>query len=497
MANTITLTATSAGDGCENFQIFKNVSSSANLVNTVTRAQMLAGVNITSADSQTSTYVIKCLPDGPSQTVTNCATGSIGLVSSSCDNSKTYSGNKVFPAVYIVPLGTDTGIVNARGNMLAQPDKTEIYWSGSKVLDTGYRGATGYQTQLNTALTNDYGVAPETIVGGGNWTGSFQKDTALPTECIVKVYGPLTGTAWSVTVDCPVGGTLTTPTPTPTNAVSNGDCDDFGNLACVSDCSDPGFQTSNSRTITETFVLNPGKKTSVRPMGEIYVGGMGQYSNTYNNANFSFLKNSSGTILASYTQSAAVDYQSQNFAGLAGPTTQYSMNGGNFYDQDDIRLRYELTTPGTYTLEVQQIDCINGNGDNALFPLACTNLTNNTNTLNHAAAYDAVQYVFKSVFNGVGMNQQMAVQNIVKFATGRTSVSQNTYYNIKYQSIEVVDPDDSTNIIGKFTKRNNNARVRYFIDGIQSVAYFANVNMSGSLSNGASQTDNWTYREYS
>ena len=89
------------------------------------------------------------------------------------------------------------------------------------------------------------------------------------------------------------------------------------------------------------------------------------------------------------------------------------------------------------------------------------------------------------------------VQNIVKFATGRTSVSQNTYYNIRYQSIEVVDPDDSTNIIGKFTKRNNNARVRYFVDGIQSVAYFANVNMSGSLSNGASQTDNWTYREYS
>ena len=497
MANTITLTATSAGDGCENFQIFKNFSSSANLVNTVTRAQMLSGVNITAADSQTSTYVIKCIPDGPTQTVTNCATGSIGLVSSSCDNSKSYSGNTVFPAVYIVPLGTDTGIVNAQGNMFAVPDKCEIYWSGSKVLDTGYRGDTGQQSALNNALTNTYGVAPETIVGPGFWTGSFQKDTVLPTECIVKVYGPLTGTAWQVTVDCPVDGTLATPTPTPNNSVSGGDCDDFGNLACVSDCSDPGFQTSNSRTITETFVLNPGKKTSVRPMGEIYIGGMGQYSSTFNNVNFSFLKNSSGTILASYTQSAAIDYQSQNFAGLAGPTTQYSMNGGPFLDHDDVRLRYEVTTPGTYTMEVQQIDCINGNGDNALFPLACTDLTNNTNTQNHAAAYDAVQYVFKSVFNGVGFSQQQAVQNIVKFATGRTSVSEGTYYNMRYQSIEVVDPDDSTNIIGKFTRRSLNARVRWFEDGIQSVAYFANVNMSGSLSNGASQTDNWTYREYS
>ncbi len=497
MANTITLTATSAGDGCENFQIFKNVSSSANLVNTVTRAQMLSGVNITDATAQTSTYVIKCIPDGPTQTVTNCATGSIGLVSSSCDNSKTYSGNRVFPAVYIVPLGTDTGIVNARGNMLAQPDKTEIYWSGSKVLDTGYRGATGYQTQLNTVLTNDYGVAPETIVGGGNWTGSFQKDTALPTECIVKVYGPLTGTAWSVTVDCPVGGTLTTPTPTPTNAVSGGDCDDFGNLACVSDCSDPAFQTQNSRTITETFTLNVGKKTKIRPLGDIYVGGMGQYNNSFQNANFSFVKDSLGNILASYTQSAQMKFQSVNFAGLALPATHYSLNGGPFYLNNDVRLQYQLTTPGTYTLEVQQIDCINGNGDNAIFPLACEDLSDQTNTENHAAAYDAVQYVFKAVFNGVGFSQQQAVQNIVKFATGRSSVSENTYFNIALQSIEVVDPDDSTNIIGKFTKRNNQARVRWFEDGIQSVAYFAQVNMSGSLSNGASQTDNWTYREYS
>ena len=497
MSNTITLTATSAGDGCENFQIFKNFSSSANLVTTVTRAQMLAGVGITDSDSQTSTYVIKCIPDGPSQTVTNCATGSIGLVSSSCDNSKTYSGNVVFPAVYIVPLGTDTGIVNARGDMLQQPDKTEIYWSGSKVLDTGYRGSTGYQTQLNTALTNTYGVAPETIVGGGIWSGSFEKRTALPSECIVKVYGPLTGTAWSVTVDCPVGGTLTTPTPTPTNAVSGGDCDDFGNLACVSDCSDPGFQTKNSRTITETFTLNAGKKTKIRPLGDIYVGGMGIYSPSFQNVNFSFVKNSSGTILASYTQSSKMDFQSIDFAGLALPATQYSLNGGPFYLNNDARLQFPITTPGTYTLEVQQIDCINGNGDNAIFPLACEDLSNTTTTPSHGAAYDAVQYVFKAVFNGVGMNEQIAVQNIVKFATGRSSVTQNVYYNIQYQSIEVVDPDDSTNIIGKFTKRSNAARVRYFIDGIQSVAYFANVNMSGSLSNGVVQNDNWTYREYS
>lgn len=119
-----------------------------------------------------------------------------------CGVSKETVGGTSFPHETIVTLGSTTGTVTLTFDGQSVPDKFEVWFEGVKVIDTGYRGAASYQTNLDTVLA-DKGLPPETITEPGTGTASFVKSTTV-TTALVKVYGPLPSTAWSFTLSCPV-----------------------------------------------------------------------------------------------------------------------------------------------------------------------------------------------------------------------------------------------------------------------------------------------------
>lgn len=119
-----------------------------------------------------------------------------------CGVDSSYSGGPSFPTQIAYNLGTGLGIVTLDYDMLSVPDKAEVWFDGVKVIDTGYRGDSSYQSALDAELTS-LGQPTETIAGVGLGNDTFTKSTTT-SLCIVKVFGPLTGTAWSVQLSCPV-----------------------------------------------------------------------------------------------------------------------------------------------------------------------------------------------------------------------------------------------------------------------------------------------------
>jgi hypothetical protein len=106
------------------------------------------------------------------------------------------------PASYVITLGNNLGTVTLNYNASSVPDRFVVIYNGVVVIDTGYRGGSTYQSQLNSALA-DYNLPPSPIVGIGAGSASFFKNSSVPTAT-VEVYGPLPGTAWNFTLGCPV-----------------------------------------------------------------------------------------------------------------------------------------------------------------------------------------------------------------------------------------------------------------------------------------------------
>lgn len=119
-----------------------------------------------------------------------------------CGTQTQFDGGESFPTLLNVNLGAATGNVTLNFNAQSIPDKFEVWFDGVKVIDTGYRGSTFYQSQLNTALA-ERGLPIEAISGTGSGTASFSKTTTTQTA-LVKVYAPLENTLWSLTLGCPV-----------------------------------------------------------------------------------------------------------------------------------------------------------------------------------------------------------------------------------------------------------------------------------------------------
>lgn len=115
-----------------------------------------------------------------------------------CGTPVTYTGGPAFPSSTVIDLGTGTGLVTLTFNAYDIPDKFQVYFDGSKVIDTGYRGDTSYQAALNAELSS-----PETITAPGNGTASFTKGTAARFATVL-VYAPLPDTSWDFTLGCPV-----------------------------------------------------------------------------------------------------------------------------------------------------------------------------------------------------------------------------------------------------------------------------------------------------
>lgn len=119
-----------------------------------------------------------------------------------CGSATSYQGGQAFPTEYQVNLGTGTGDVILDFNANQIPDKFIVVFDGVEVINTGYRGSTAYQGQLDAALSGR-GLPSETIQGTGAGSTYFTKTTST-TNATIKVFAPLNNTAWTVTLNCPI-----------------------------------------------------------------------------------------------------------------------------------------------------------------------------------------------------------------------------------------------------------------------------------------------------
>lgn len=114
----------------------------------------------------------------------------------------TFQGNVTFPTIYNINLGTATGLVTLTFDAYGIPDKFIVKFDGQEVINTGYRGNTIWQPNLDVELTQR-GLPTETIIAPPNGTASFNKTTNTETAQLI-VYAPLTNTGWEATLSCPV-----------------------------------------------------------------------------------------------------------------------------------------------------------------------------------------------------------------------------------------------------------------------------------------------------
>lgn len=122
------------------------------------------------------------------------------IIQGVCGQQYTYTGNQDYPERYVFNLGV-TGTSTLTYNAIGIPDKWVIVQDGVIILDTGYRGSTNYQTDLDNALAAR-GLPPETIQGGPSGTAQFTVSTLSPVY--VYVYAPLSGTSFITTISCPI-----------------------------------------------------------------------------------------------------------------------------------------------------------------------------------------------------------------------------------------------------------------------------------------------------
>lgn len=119
----------------------------------------------------------------------------------SCGVPIPYTGGQTYPTIQVINLGSGTGTVVLDYDAFGIPDKFIVEFDGVEVINTGYRGDSGYQSFLDASLAS-YGASPETIMGRPTGSDSFVKSTAT-TTATVYVYAPISGTAWSFTLQCP------------------------------------------------------------------------------------------------------------------------------------------------------------------------------------------------------------------------------------------------------------------------------------------------------
>lgn len=143
-------------------------------------------------------------------TITNKVTGcsaqrnvpiNISAPSVPCDQAFNHSGN-TGDFFYFIDFGNDTGTAGIDYNAFSIPDRFIIEWDGNVVADSGYVGASSYNSSLIQA-----GVPQSLINTGSPSTGSgtltFNKNKSTPTKAKIIVQAPLGSTGWNVQGRCP------------------------------------------------------------------------------------------------------------------------------------------------------------------------------------------------------------------------------------------------------------------------------------------------------
>ena len=122
------------------------------------------------------------------------------LIQGTCGTQYTFTGNQDYPERYVFNLNA-TGTSTLTYQAYSLPDKWIVVQDGVVILDTGYRGSSTYQEDLNAALA-DRGLPPETIQGVGSGAANFTVSTLSPVY--VYVYAPVGGTSFQTTISCPI-----------------------------------------------------------------------------------------------------------------------------------------------------------------------------------------------------------------------------------------------------------------------------------------------------
>jgi hypothetical protein len=143
--------------------------------------------------TKTSTHTIAPTPTNNS--VVNCDTV-VDLIIDFCGEM-----------VYEVNLGTDVGLINFNYNSLQSPDRFIVIWDGNVVINTGFRGDSSYNSQLNALGYPD-------VSGPGFGSSAFVKDTSSPTSAFVYVLSPFNCTGGNFYMECP--SPIPSPAPTKT-----------------------------------------------------------------------------------------------------------------------------------------------------------------------------------------------------------------------------------------------------------------------------------------
>lgn len=511
----ITLQSTLVGDGCVNFQIHAPTSGSPTqtpeetLVTTITAQQLINGFSLSGSNIH-NVYTLVCLDSSDvyqaEQTVTDCDLGSddvdddqTDLPSVPCDSPQVYSGHTVFPAIFEIDLGTETGEVGIYFNAFNVPDKVVIEWDGNTVYNSGYVGHPANQATLNSDLDAKE-VPRETIISHnipapidvdmqyynslneqwlGNVTASFNKTTAYPNIATAKVYAPQAFTDWRFKLECPdeedVSGNVDDDIAT---VPSNGGACLTGDTALTKTC------TYQAGEIVKTFTLSENNSAIVRASGT-YASG---YTSGYAYMN---LLDSSNNVIQEFrmyhTQgtspgSSIFSPSSFKVTGSAGGST------------------YKLSTGPVHFL-----DCYNGTGTMNLTVDSCAarpNIAPGEGTLTAVVKSGNVASKIKYVFPDNTINEQQQARDFTKFLRNSTDgVSQNQIYRMFYPSnpdlITTLEwEDDDTNTILANVQFTQNSRVLYYNDGQEMVVEIRDVSATGTFVTAGSTSDGTWYHKY-
>ena len=121
-----------------------------------------------------------------------------------CTNDVVFSnaGTVVLPSVDIVALPTEAGTITLEYDAYDIPDRFVVEVDGRIAIDTRYVGSSSYTVSEVNDVLRRYGFQQTTqsrIITPGRGTTTFQK-RAGSTSAVVRIYAPLPGTQWKVTL---------------------------------------------------------------------------------------------------------------------------------------------------------------------------------------------------------------------------------------------------------------------------------------------------------